>query len=224
MKLLVGLGNPGRRYAATRHNVGFDVVDLVATRHRAEWASAPRGIEALVARYADPVASAFRRKEILLAKPLTFMNLSGSAVVGLVQFYKIALPDMLVIVDDVNIELGRLRTRSRGSAGGHNGLKSIIGSLGSEEFARLRIGVGRGDDRRDLADHVTAKFDAHERAPIVEAVGRAADAAELFVAEGIGPVMDRYNKKSEGAERGAGAPASDRAGDRGRAPTKEDAE
>jgi PTH1 family peptidyl-tRNA hydrolase len=214
MKLIVGLGNPGRRYEATRHNVGFDVVDLLATRHRGEWAAAPRGIEALVSRW--------RAVETVLAKPLTFMNLSGSAVVGLVQFYKIALHDLLVIVDDVNIELGRLRTRSRGSAGGHNGLKSIIGSLGSEEFARLRIGVGRGDGRRDLADHVTAKFDAHERAPIVEAVSRAADAAELFVADGIGPVMNRYNR--EGAERGEGAPASDRAGDRGRAPSKEDAE
>ena len=189
MKLIVGLGNPGRRYEATRHNVGFDVVDLLATRHRGEWAAAPRGIEALVSRW--------RVAETVLAKPLTFMNLSGSAVVGLVQFYKIALHDLLVIVDDVNIELGRLRTRSRGSAGGHNGLKSISGSLGSEEFARLRIGVGRGDDRRDLADHVTAKFEAHERASIVEAVGRAADAAELFVADGIGPVMNRYNKKED---------------------------
>ena len=189
MKLIVGLGNPGRRYEATRHNVGFDVVDLLATRHRGEWASAPRGIEAVVSRW--------RAADAGLAKPLTFMNLSGSAVVGLMHFYKIALPDMLVIVDDVNIELGRLRTRSRGSAGAHNGLKSIIGSLGSEEFARLRIGVGRGDDRRDLAEHVTAKFEAHERASIVEAVGRAADAAELFVAEGIGPVMNTYNKKED---------------------------
>jgi PTH1 family peptidyl-tRNA hydrolase len=197
MKLIIGLGNPGRRYEATRHNVGFDVVDLLATRHRGEWASAPRGIEALVVRHTDAGVSAVGRKEALLAKPLTFMNLSGAAVVGLVQFYKMALADMLVIVDDVNIELGRLRTRARGSAGGHNGLKSIIGSLGSEEFARLRIGVGRGDGRRDLADHVTAKFEAHERASIVEAVGRAADAAELFVAEGIGPVMNRYNKKED---------------------------
>jgi PTH1 family peptidyl-tRNA hydrolase len=214
MKLIVGLGNPGRKYEGTRHNVGFDVADVLATRHRAGWASAPRGIEALVSR--------FRTVDAVLAKPLTFMNLSGPAVVGLLQFYKIDLPDLLVIVDEVHIELGRLRTRSRGSAGGHNGLKSIIGALGSEEFARLRIGVGRGDDRRDLADHVLAKFGAAERAPIVEAVDRAADAAELFVAEGIGPVMNRYNR--EEAERGGGAPASDRAGDRGRAPSKEDTE
>lgn len=199
MKLIVGLGNPGRKYDGTRHNVGFDAVDLLAARHRAEWESAPRGVEALVARW--------RANEAVLAKPLTFMNLSGAAVLGLLQFYKIAPGDLLVILDDVNIELGRLRTRSRGSAGGHNGLKSIIGSLGSEEFARLRIGVGRGDDRRDLADHVLAKFGADERAPIAEAVGRSADAAELFITEGIGPVMNRYNR--EGAERGAGDPASD---------------
>ena len=211
MKLVAGLGNPGRRYDGTRHNVGFDVVDLLATRQPAEWAMAPRGIEALVAKYSDTV----------LAKPLTFMNLSGTAIQGLLQFYKIEPADLIVVVDDVNIELGRLRIRRSGSAGGHNGLKSIIGVLGSDQFARLRIGVGRGDDRRDLADHVLAKFGADERAVIAEAVGRSADAAELFVAEGIGPVMNRYNR--EGAERGAGAPASDRAGDRGRAPiNKED--
>jgi peptidyl-tRNA hydrolase, PTH1 family len=125
------------------------------------------------------------------------MNLSGAAIQGLLQFYKIEPADMIVIVDDVNIELGRLRTRPRGSAGGHNGLKSIIGVLGSDEFARLRIGVGRGDDRRDLADHVLAKFGADERAVIAEAVGRSADAAELFVAEGIGAVMNRFNRKED---------------------------
>jgi PTH1 family peptidyl-tRNA hydrolase len=113
------------------------------------------------------------------------------------QFFKIEPAGLFVIVDDANIELGRLRARARGSAGGHNGLKSVIGSLGSEEFARLRVGVGRGDDRRDLADHVLAKFDADERAIVGEAVGRSADAAELFITEGIGPVMNRYNRKED---------------------------
>ncbi|MBA2302742.1 MAG: aminoacyl-tRNA hydrolase [Acidobacteria bacterium] len=189
MKLIVGLGNSGRRYDGTRHNIGFDVVDLVASRQRIEWESGPRGIEALVARW--------RAADVVVAKPLTFMNLSGVAVVGLLQFYKIDPADMLVVVDDVNIELGRLRTRARGSAGGHNGLKSIAGSVGSDEFARLRVGVGRGDDRRDLADHVLSKFDASERVIVVETVDRSADAVELFVAEGIGPVMNRYNKKED---------------------------
>jgi len=185
--LIVGLGNPGRRYAGTRHNVGFDVVDTLATRFNTGWEAAPRGIEALTARAAD----------VVLVKPLTFMNLSGAAVAGLLQFYKIAVGDMLVIVDDVNLELGRLRTRPSGSAGGHNGLKSIIGSLGTEEFARIRLGVGRGDGRRDLADHVLSKFDAAERADVEALIGRAADAAQLFVTEGIGPVMNRYNRKED---------------------------
>jgi PTH1 family peptidyl-tRNA hydrolase len=189
MKLIVGLGNPGRRYDGTRHNVGFDIVDLLARRHRADWESAPRGTDALVARWRSAGAA--------FAKPLTFMNLSGTAVVGLMQFFKIEPAGLFVIVDDANIELGRLRARARGSAGGHNGLKSVIGSLGSEEFARLRVGVGRGDDRRDLADHVLAKFDADERAIVGEAVGRSADAAELFITEGIGPVMNRYNRKED---------------------------
>jgi len=226
MKLVVGLGNPGRRYAGTRHNVGFEILDLLARRHGAEWEAGPRGIEALVARpsHSQTVASGFGRNALVLAKPLTFMNLSGAAVVALLQFYKIDPVDLLVVVDDVNIDLGRLRARPEGSAGGHNGLKSIIGSLGSQAFARLRVGVGRGDHRRDLADHVLAKFDAEERAIVAETVDRSADAVDLFIAEGIGPVMNRYNRGEEAA-RGEGAPASDRAGDRGRAPTKkEDAE
>ena len=189
MKLIVGLGNPGRKYEGTRHNVGFDVEDRLATTHHADWASAPRGIEALIARCRVP--------EIVLAKPLTFMNLSGAATVALLQFYKIEIADLLVILDDVNLELGRLRTRSGGSAGGHNGLKSLIESLGTEEFARLRVGVGRGDARRDLADHVLTKFDRDEREDVDAAVARAADAAELFVTDGIGQVMNRFNRKED---------------------------
>lgn len=189
MHLIVGLGNPGKKYEGTRHNIGFDVVDALAKRHGAEWEAAPRGIEALVARW--------RMADSVLVKPLTYMNLSGGAVVPLLQFYKIDPVDFLVLVDEVHLELGRLRIRRSGSAGGHNGLKSIIGSLGSQEFARLRIGVGRGDDRRDLADHVLAKFDADERATVAEMVDRSADAVELFVAEGIGPVMNRYNRKED---------------------------
>jgi len=189
VKLIVGLGNPGRKYEGTRHNVGFDVVDVLAKKHNAAWESAPRGIEAFVARC--------RIQDTVLAKPLTYMNLSGAATVGLLQFYKIEIADLLVIVDDVNLELGRLRTRSGGSAGGHNGLKSLIESLGTEEFARLRVGVGRGDARRDLADHVLTKFDRDERENVDAATGRAADAAELFVTDGIGQVMNRFNRKED---------------------------
>lgn len=187
MKLVVGLGNPGRKYAGTRHNVGFDAVDLVAERHQLGWESAPT--DALVARW--------REKGALLAKPLTFMNLSGQPVGELLRFFKIELTDLVVVVDDVHLELGRLRARSGGSAGGHNGLKSMIGLLGDDRFARVRVGVGRGDARRDLADHVLAKFEAEERPIVAEAVTRAAEAAELFVAEGIGPVMNRFNRRED---------------------------
>ena len=189
MKLVVGLGNPGKRYEGTRHNVGFGIVDELARRDAIPWESAPRSIEALISRH--------RTDGAVLAKPLTFMNASGPAVVGLLQFFKIALPDLLVIVDDVNLELGRLRARAGGSAGGHNGLKSIIAAFGVDEFARLRVGVGRGDARRDLANHVLAKFEPEERSIVAEVVGRAADAAETFVAEGIAPVMNRFNRKED---------------------------
>jgi len=187
MHLIAGLGNPGRKYAGTRHNIGFDVLDLLAERHRLEWESGPA--EALVARW--------RAGQTLLAKPLTFMNLSGHAIADLLRFYKIDAPALLVIVDDINLDLGRLRARPSGSAGGHNGLKSIIGQFGHDGFARLRVGVGRGDARRDLADHVLAKFDPEERAIVAETVSRSADAVELFLTEGIDAVMNRFNRKED---------------------------
>jgi PTH1 family peptidyl-tRNA hydrolase len=191
MKMIAGLGNPGRKYAGTRHNVGFDVLDLLADRHRLVWESAPA--EALIAKW--------RFAGVLLAKPLTFMNLSGHAVGELLRYFKIDVSDLLVVVDDVNLELGRLRARAGGSAGGHNGLKSLIAQLGTEEFARLRVGVGRGDDRRDLGDHVLATFDPAERAIVADTVSRTADAVELFAAEGIAPVMNRFNRKEEKEEK-----------------------
>jgi len=191
MKLVVGLGNPGRKYAGTRHNIGFDVLDLLAERHRLDWESAPAG--ALMARW--------RAAGALLAKPLTFMNLSGHATGHLLRYFKIERPDLLVVVDDVNLELGRLRARAAGSAGGHNGLRSVIEQLGTEDFARLRMGVGRGEARRDLADHVLATFDSQEREVAAETVGRAADAVELFVTDGIAAVMNRFNRKEEKEEK-----------------------
>jgi PTH1 family peptidyl-tRNA hydrolase len=188
MHLIVGLGNPGARYAGTRHNVGFETVDALAARQKLDWESAPA--EALVARW--------RTAGVLLAKPLSFMNLSGIPVVELLRFYKVDLASMLVVVDDVNLELGQLRARPSGSAGGHNGLKSLIAQLGTDGFARLRIGVGRGDARRDLADHVLAKFAPDERAVMAQAVSRSVEAVELFVAEGIEPVRGRFNRKEDG--------------------------
>ena len=134
-----------------------------------------------------------------LAKPQTFMNLSGYAVQKLRSFYKIQVADLLVVTDDVNLPLGRLRARARGSEGGHNGLRSIIEQLGTNEFPRLRVGVGRGDSRRDLADHVLAGFEPDEQDEIARAMTRAADAAEVFAADGIVKVMNTFNAPETGA-------------------------
>jgi PTH1 family peptidyl-tRNA hydrolase len=159
------------------------VLDALSARRRVTFDSSP--VEALVARVHG-------EHPMLLAKPMTFMNLSGEAVGGLLRYYKIDVGDLLVIVDEAQLPLGKLRARARGSAGGHNGLKSIVAHLG-EEFARLRIGIGRGDERRDLADHVLARFDRDEMAEVERATTRSADAAELFVTSGIAAVMNAYN-------------------------------
>jgi peptidyl-tRNA hydrolase, PTH1 family len=182
VKAIVGLGNPGREYAGTRHNIGFAVVDELAHRASVSFESAPA--DALIARW--------RLRETMLAKPLTFMNLSGQAVGELVRYFKIDLVDLLVIVDEVQLPLGRLRARVRGSAGGHNGLKSLIEHVGSD-FARLRVGVGRGDERRDLADHVLSRFDKAEADEVARMTTRAADAAEMFITSGIEAVMNGFN-------------------------------
>jgi peptidyl-tRNA hydrolase, PTH1 family len=183
VKLIVGLGNPGSKYRGTRHNVGFAVLDELSARRQTAFDLGP--VDALIAKVRG-------EEPVLLAKPLTFMNLSGDAVGGLLRYFKIDVGDLLVIVDEAQLPLGKLRARARGSAGGHNGLKSIVAQLG-EEFARLRIGVGRGDPRRDLADHVLARFDPDETAEVERATARAADAAETFVTTGIAAVMNVYN-------------------------------
>lgn len=130
---------------------------------------------------------------MLLAKPLTYMNRSGLAVAALIQYYRIALGDMLVVAEDVNLPLGRLRARACGGDGGHNGLGSIIEVLGTQGYSRLRVGVGRGDARRDLAAHVLARFETSEELAVAEVIGRAADAVDAYVTHGVEYVMDRFN-------------------------------
>jgi peptidyl-tRNA hydrolase, PTH1 family len=191
MKLIVGLGNPGPRYRGTRHNVGFDVVDELARRHGGAFESSPA--EALVAKLWG------LGEGVLLAKPLTFMNLSGPAIGVLQRYYKIDVADTLVVVDDVNLPAGQLRVRGNGSPGGHNGLKSIAEALGSQVFPRLRVGVGRGDPRRGLADHVLGRIEPDVRETLSEAISRAADAAELFVTGTLGDVMNRFNTRPAAA-------------------------
>jgi PTH1 family peptidyl-tRNA hydrolase len=188
MKAIVGLGNPGPEYRATRHNVGFAVVDELTRRWNVRlkpWKS-----------IADAAVASGR--DVVLVEPKTFMNASGAAVERAAAFWKIDPHDLLVVVDEVQLPLGRLRLRQSGSAGGHNGLKSVIQYLGTD-FPRLRIGVGRGDPRWDLADHVLSPFQPDEREVVAEAISRAADAVETFVDEGIGPAMNRFNARGDTA-------------------------
>lgn len=186
MKLIVGLGNPGPEYRETRHNAGFMVVDEIVRRRALTWAMAPAQVPDTF------VAKRFGQEPVMLAKPLTFMNRSGTAVGALARYYGVEPPDVLVVVDEIDLPFGRLRARPSGSGGTHNGLRSVVEHLGPG-FCRLRVGVGRGDARRDLADHVLSKFEPAEREQLESVITRAADAAEMFAAEGIGKVMNTYN-------------------------------
>src|SRR5262245_46799282 len=183
MKLVVGLGNPGPKYAGTRHNVGFDVVDYLA---------------------AGPSCSAFREKfeafvaelkegdeTILLMKPLTFMNLSGRAVRAALDFYKLSVDQVLVVCDDFNLPLGKLRVRAKGSHGGQNGLRSVQEQLGTDAYARLRIGVG--EPGHDAVDHVLSKFKPGERKAVEDAVATAHHAGVVWVRKGTEAAMNRFN-------------------------------
>ena len=196
MKLVVGLGNPGPEYRETRHNVGFLVVDELTKRWRVsdEWREKFDALQ---------IKTTIGDEPVIVAKPLTFMNLSGQAVQALAGFYKIDPPDVFVVTDDVALPLGRLRARRDGGAGGHNGLKSVIQHLGTQAFPRMRVGVGRGDDRRDLADHVLGRFEAGERDIVSAAVLRAADATETYLRDGIERAMSAFNaaiEKEDSAE------------------------
>jgi PTH1 family peptidyl-tRNA hydrolase len=189
MKLIVGLGNPGPRYAATRHNAGWRVLEALAAR---------AGTSAWREKFETLLAEARRGSEkVVLARPLTFMNLSGQAVRELVDFWKVEQPDLLVVVDDFALDLGRIRLRPEGSAGGHNGLLSIVAHLGHEQFARLRVGIGPMPKGVDQAAFVLSEFTASERPLIEEAVGHAADAAECWINNGLQEAMNRFNRPKD---------------------------
>jgi PTH1 family peptidyl-tRNA hydrolase len=160
------------------------VIDEIARR---------AGVECDREAFGALVGRTYGTTPMILAKPLTFMNLSGQAVQALAHFHKVEVADLLVVADDVNLPLGRLRARRGGSAGGHNGFRSVAEQLGTDQFPRLRVGVGGGEPRRDLAGHVLGRFGPDERQAILDAVNRAADAVEVFVGEGIDAVMNRFN-------------------------------
>jgi PTH1 family peptidyl-tRNA hydrolase len=197
--LIVGLGNPGQQYARTRHNVGWEALDVLAKRHGLQFRT--RQARAEIAR------GTIAGRPVILAKPQTFMNLSGQAVRGLVQFYKLPLAQVLIIHDELDLPLGTIRLRERGSAAGHNGLTSVIQQLGTPNVPRLRVGIERPPVAGDQVNWVLGHFSAAERAELAPALTAAADAAETWLREGITPAMNRFNggPGSGAGSRGAGA-------------------
>jgi PTH1 family peptidyl-tRNA hydrolase len=183
--LIVGLGNPGREYVSNRHNVGFHVVDRLAARHGLAFSK--------LQSKAFVTSGKINGRSVILAKPQSYMNLSGGPVSSLVKFYKVTFSNLLVIADDIDLPVGTLRLRPSGGSGGQNGIKNIIERLGSEEFPRLRIGIGRPPGRMDPAAYVLQDCD-RDQLPILEAAfGRAADAVETWLADGIELAMSRHN-------------------------------
>jgi peptidyl-tRNA hydrolase, PTH1 family len=182
LRLVAGLGNPGPEYSNTRHNIGFMVLDYLAQRHHCEFS------------FSASWASAWTKwDQVLLVKPLTYMNRSGDALASIVRYFKIEPSAVLTVVDDLALPLGRLRLRSTGSDGGHNGLKSIISHLG-EEFMRLRIGIGASPDSDQTIDYVLSRFTKEEQPVVNASVARAADAVEHIVEKGLNSAMNLFNR------------------------------
>jgi len=185
LKLVVGLGNIGKQYDHTRHNVGFEVADILAQQQGAYFRKGRfKGEEATLT---------MDGTRVLLLKPHTLMNLSGEAVTVAARFYKIPPQRILVVCDDINLPLGRIRVRAKGSDGGHNGLWSIIHRLGSQDFPRVRIGVGAPPPEMDMVSYVLSRFLSDERAPMRDAIKHAAAAVETWIKEGIEAAMNRWN-------------------------------
>jgi PTH1 family peptidyl-tRNA hydrolase len=197
IKLVVGLGNPGKQYERTRHNVGFMVADELAKRRRAEFHRKLR-FNALLAELQHSITPSLHHS-ILLTKPQTFMNLSGESVQRIAHWLKLTPPEVLVVVDDADLPLGTLRLRERGSSGGQKGIESIIQHLGSQDFPRLRIGIGRPaptQAERDLVDHVLSPFEKDEAPLVKEIIAHAADAVECALQFGVTKAMNEFNKKA----------------------------
>jgi len=186
LHLIVGLGNPGADYAKTRHNAGFMLADLLAKRWRADWSAGKR--------FQSRVAKAERDgRRAVLCEPQTFMNASGEAVGAMVKFYQLPLKNLVVALDDADLPLGEIRLRPGGSSGGHHGLESIEQHLGSREYGRLRIGIGRKDGAREITGHVLGRLNASEMAVMEKVLARAADQLECWLAHGLQKAMSQFN-------------------------------
>lgn len=187
MKLVVGLGNPTIKYDKTRHNVGFEVIDALADKYNIALDTMKhKGMYG---------KGKIEGQSVILLKPMTFMNLSGESVALVSKYYKVAPEDIIVIYDDINLDVGRLRIREKGSAGGHNGMKNIIVHLGTEEFPRIRIGVGMKPPRMDLADYVLSHFSEDEQALMNQGYDKACEALKLLLLDEIPQAMNQYNGK-----------------------------
>ena len=188
MKLIIGLGNPGQSYKDTRHNIGFLTIDRYAQR---------RGAQIKKEKYNSFYAGkTFRGQKIVLAKPATFMNLSGEAVRLLARKFRVSFESILVVCDDVNLDFGVLRMRPKGTSGGHHGLESIIGLLGTNDFSRIRIGVG-GGEREDLSEYVLEPFDKAQAKKLEQVLETACDAIDVWLKEGTVKAMNKFNAKAK---------------------------
>jgi len=183
--LLIGLGNPGREYSNTRHNFGFMLVDRIAVRLNARGMKVQSKAIVMDARYEE--------RKLILAKPQTFMNLSGQSVQGLIHFYKIPLENVMILSDDLDIPFGTIRIRASGGPGGQRGLSSIIEKLGTKDIPRMRLGIGRPPGRMDAADYVLQQFSKDESQTLSETLDRAADATLEFVMNGLTAAMNKFN-------------------------------
>ena len=192
MKLIVGLGNPGYEYHLTPHNLGFMAVDRLAEMCRAEFSR--REAHAKIA------SARFHGEQVVLAKPQTFMNLSGVSVSGLLRSLDVPLEDLIVLVDDVDLPLGSLRVRPKGSAGGHNGLKSVIGALGTDLFTRVRMGAGPENPAEDLVAYVLSPFRGRDQEIVAEMIDRAIEAVRVVLKEGVEKAMNLFNRKVQAEE------------------------
>ncbi|MCL2618720.1 MAG: aminoacyl-tRNA hydrolase [Defluviitaleaceae bacterium] len=190
MKFIIGLGNPGRDYAGTRHNIGFEVIDRIA---------ADVGVEINRAKHRAHFGEGFLgTRKIVLVKPQTYMNLSGECVRDILHFYKRTPSDMIVVYDDCDLALGQIRIRERGSAGSHNGMKNIVYQLETDEFVRVRVGIGEKPPRMELANYVLSKFAKHELEEAAAGAEKAADAAIAVLKEGATAAMNKFNVKAGG--------------------------
>ena len=185
MYLIAGLGNPTKEYDKTRHNAGFSVIDVLADRYRIDVSEKKH--KALCGR------GVIEGQKVLLLKPQTFMNLSGESIRAAADYYKIAPEEMIVIYDDISLEPGKIRIRKKGSAGGHNGIKNIIAQLGTQNFQRIKVGVGEKPKGWDLADYVLGHFSKEDRGLVDDALKRAAGAVELMVQGEVDQAMNQFN-------------------------------